>query len=179
MRYIATFERQESDANTAVEVEVSSRADALSQVRYVRDNLAYAVDSQFSETSGGVSLIINGESTEAHVETWGDSVRVEIRNQVFNFGVADPLRYQAQALSKQLQAAGPRIVRAPMPGRVVKILVASGTEVEAGQGLVVIEAMKMENELKSPSSGRVSSVWVTEGSAVENNAALITLEQRE
>jgi biotin carboxyl carrier protein len=63
-----------------------------------------------------------------------------------------------------------------MPGRIVKVLVKTGDEVVAHQGLVVVEAMKMENELKASQAGRVTAVNVAEGMSVEANAVLVTLE---
>ena len=73
-------------------------------------------------------------------------------------------------------ASGPQRVVAPMPGKVVRVLVAAGDEVAAGQGLVVVEAMKMENEIGSPRAGRVASVEVSAGQNVETGARLVTLE---
>jgi acetyl/propionyl-CoA carboxylase alpha subunit len=67
-------------------------------------------------------------------------------------------------------------VRAPMPGRVVKVLVNAGDMVTARQGLVVVEAMKMENELRAPKDGRVADIRVKEGMSVDANAVLMTLE---
>jgi biotin carboxyl carrier protein len=63
-----------------------------------------------------------------------------------------------------------------MPGRIVKVLVKVGDEVTAHQGLVVVEAMKMENELRAPHAGRVTAVTVVDGMSVEANAVLVTLE---
>ena len=63
-----------------------------------------------------------------------------------------------------------------MPGRVVKVLVNAGDTVAAHQGLVVVEAMKMENELRAPRAGRVTRVNVVDGMSVEANAVLVTLE---
>lgn len=71
--------------------------------------------------------------------------------------------------------AGPLTLRAPIPGKVVKVLVKSGTCVEAGQALLVLEAMKMENELRAPRDGVVSLLHVTEGAAVETGQDLISL----
>jgi len=71
--------------------------------------------------------------------------------------------------------AGPRSIVAPMPGRIVKVLVREGDTVAAQQGLVVVEAMKMENELRAPRAGRVSAVAVVEGMSVEANTVLVTL----
>lgn len=72
--------------------------------------------------------------------------------------------------------AGASSVQSPMPGKVVKVLVAPGDEVKSGQGVVVVEAMKMENELKSPKDGKVKAVAVKEGQAVEAGQSLVTLE---
>ena len=71
---------------------------------------------------------------------------------------------------------GPARLVAPMPGKVVRVLVASGDEVVARQGLVVVEAMKMENELRAGRPGRVSEVLVSEGTSVEAGALLVVLE---
>lgn len=73
-------------------------------------------------------------------------------------------------------AAGTQHVVAPMPGKVVKVLVKAGDEVKARQGLVVVEAMKMENELRSPKDGRVAEVLVTEGAPVEAGRVLVVVE---
>jgi biotin carboxyl carrier protein len=73
-------------------------------------------------------------------------------------------------------AAGTQQVLAPMPGKVVKVLVKPGDEVKARQGLVVVEAMKMENELRSPKDGRVAEVLVTEGASVEAGRLLVVVE---
>jgi biotin carboxyl carrier protein len=77
-------------------------------------------------------------------------------------GSASPVRH----------AHGPARLTAPMPGRVVRVLSEAGADVSAGQGLVVIEAMKMENELRAPRAGRVQELLVREGQAVEAGALL-------
>ena len=74
------------------------------------------------------------------------------------------------------QAAGAQRVLAPMPGKVVKVLVNAGDEVKARQGLIVVEAMKMENELRSPKDGRVTEVLVAEGVSVEAGRPLVVVE---
>ncbi len=70
---------------------------------------------------------------------------------------------------------GPATIVAPMPGRVVKVLVAPGDAVMARQGLVVVEAMKMENELRAPRAGTVAEVRVREGAPVEANVVLVVI----
>ncbi|MES1206106.1 MAG: biotin/lipoyl-containing protein [Pseudomonadota bacterium] len=72
--------------------------------------------------------------------------------------------------------AGPVTLRAPIPGRVVKVLATPGLAVAAGQALLVLEAMKMENELRAPRAGTVLSVHVAEGSTVDTGQALIVLD---
>jgi biotin carboxyl carrier protein len=74
------------------------------------------------------------------------------------------------------RGSGPQHVVAPMPGKVVRMLVAQGEAVEPRQGLVVIEAMKMENELRASRAGRVGTVRVAEGQSVEAGALLVTVE---
>jgi acetyl/propionyl-CoA carboxylase alpha subunit len=75
--------------------------------------------------------------------------------------------------------SGPHPLRAPMPGMVVKIEVAAGDSVAAGQGLVIMEAMKMENELKAEAGGRVRHVHVEAGQAVEKDQVLVEFEPPE
>ncbi len=74
------------------------------------------------------------------------------------------------------QRRGPLILRAPMPGLVVRVLVEPGQEIAAGAGLVVLEAMKMENELKAPSAGTVSAVKIQAGAAVEKGQVLVEFQ---
>jgi biotin carboxyl carrier protein len=90
--------------------------------------------------------------------------------------VADQRARAAAALGGVVAApAGEVTVAAPMPGLVVRVLVPEGEHVEAGAGLVVLEAMKMENALRAPRAGMVARVHVREGQAVEKGAALVTL----
>ena len=99
----------------------------------------------------------------------------------------DGYRFEADALDERTRAirdlsaasagpVGPAPVRAPMPGLVVRVNVKVGDEVQAGQGLVVMEAMKMENELRATAAGTVKSVEVVAGTAVEKGALLVALE---
>jgi biotin carboxyl carrier protein len=78
--------------------------------------------------------------------------------------------------SRRSSVDGPLQVSSQMPGKIVKILVAAGTPVKAGQGLVVVEAMKMQNELKAPRDGRVARIDTVEGATVAANQALIVIE---
>ncbi len=78
--------------------------------------------------------------------------------------------------SREHTVEGKQSIITEMPGKVVKILVQKGDEVKLNQGLIVIEAMKMENELKSPKNGKVIEINIKEGETVESGAALILIE---
>jgi biotin carboxyl carrier protein len=71
---------------------------------------------------------------------------------------------------------GPATIRAQMPGKIIKVLVAVGAAVEAGQGLLVVEAMKMQNEVKAPKAGVVAKIQATEGATVSAGETLLVLE---
>lgn len=99
----------------------------------------------------------------------------------------DGRRYDAEALDERTRAiralssaaagpAGPAPLLAPMPGLIVRVTVTAGDVVVAGQGLVVMEAMKMENELRSAAAGTVKAVRAVPGTAVERGAVLVELE---
>jgi biotin carboxyl carrier protein len=90
--------------------------------------------------------------------------------------VLDERRRLRHKAAGQGGAQGRQVVRAPMPGRVVRVLVEEGQAVEARQGLVVVEAMKMENELRATHAGTVASVKVAPGAAVEAGAELVVVE---
>jgi biotin carboxyl carrier protein len=85
-------------------------------------------------------------------------------------------RFGRRAADTGAGGSGPQLLTAPMPGRVLRLLVAPGDTVEARQGLVVIEAMKMENELRAARAGRVVAVRVAEGQSVEAGAPLVIVE---
>jgi pyruvate carboxylase subunit B len=99
----------------------------------------------------------------------------------------DGYRFETEALDERTRAirdlsaatagpTGPAPILAPMPGLIVRVSVNVGDRVEAGQGIVVMEAMKMENELRATAAGTVQSVEVTPGTAVEKGALLVALE---
>ena len=121
-----------------------------------------------------VSLLIGGRSYEAGLEKRPDGYDVVLAEDVLHV----ELRGASQAASAVARKAdaGPARVLAPMPGRLVRVLVQPGQQVQAGEGLLVMEAMKMENELRSPRSGRVAELPVREGQAVETAALLVVVE---
>lgn len=131
------------------------------------------------------------DGTPVRIVTIGDEVhRVVVRpggsRGVYTLWL-DGWRFEVEALDERTRAirelagasagpSGPAPLVAPMPGLIVRVHVAPGDTVQAGQGLVVMEAMKMENELRSQAAGRVKTVHATPGAAVEKGALLIELE---
>jgi biotin carboxyl carrier protein len=132
------------------------------------------VDARQIDGSGW-SLIIGGQAYLVDVESGKDGELVaEIRGVTVPVKLADPRRV-ALAAQRTREASGPFDVRAPMPGKIVKVHVKAGDAVSVGQGLIVIEAMKMENELRAPREGTVDKVRASEGQAVEAQEVLVTL----
>lgn len=119
------------------------------------------------------SILTEGRSYEVSVETRDDAylVRHGAAEQLVRF--ADPSRAGREAA---FGADGPQKLVSQMPGKVVRVLVEPGDEVEAEQGLLVVEAMKMENEIAAPRAGKVASVDVEPGQAVEAGALLVVIE---
>jgi len=111
------------------------------------------------------SILLSGRAFEARVLPGPEGLRIHIGNQEFAVQVVDPRVWRGRR-SAVLEAEGRQQVSAPMPGKVVRLLVKLGDVVEAGQGLLVVEAMKMQNEVRSPKTGTVERLPVNEGQAV-------------
>jgi biotin carboxyl carrier protein len=132
------------------------------------------IEVEVSEAGPHVlSLLRAGRADEAAVERRDGGYRVAVRGRVVEVGLVEAAR---GAAAPRRPAAGPSRVQAPMPGKIVRVLVAAGEDVTAGQGLVVMEAMKMENEIRAPRAGRVKDAPIREGQAVETGALLVLLE---
>jgi len=124
---------------------------------------------------GVYSVLLDGRAYDARVEEDpGGILVVVIDGFHFEIAVRDPRRYTQKAGGSA--GEGIQSVTAPMPGRVVRVLVSPGETVEAGRGLVVVEAMKMQNELKAPRAGKVLTVPAKEGATVLAGEILATLE---
>ena len=99
-------------------------------------------------------------------------IRVLVGETVYPLEILDERRLRMRRAGGKFTLEGPQRIDAPMPGKVTRVLVKVGDQVEEGQGLVVVEAMKMENELKSPKAGKVTELHAVEGEAVESGAKL-------
>ena len=124
---------------------------------------------------GRLSLEIDGLRQQILLARRGDETLVWCQRRTYPVTIAAP-RYGSAGAAGSPEASGKASLKALMPGKVISILAAEGTEVEAGQGLVVIEAMKMQNELKSPRAGRVSRCGVEEGGTVQAGQVLFEIE---
>ena len=122
------------------------------------------------------SIIENGKQFEAMVDEKGiHGFDVMLRGQLFHLEAVDE-RTQLLAGSAAVVASGPQTVAAEMPGKVVRVHAAAGDAVSEGQGVVVVEAMKMENEIPSPIAGVVREVVVSEGQTVEAGTTLFVVD---
>jgi len=127
------------------------------------------------EVAPGIwSVLIDERSYEARVLSDDGPVVVEINGERYPVAVEDPRRRNR---ARGVQPDGGRVsITAPMPGKIVRTLAAEGDTVAAGQGIVVMEAMKMQNELKTPRGGRIAALPVREGETVAAGAVLAVVE---
>jgi len=124
-------------------------------------------------TPGVYSLLMDGRSYEASISKRpGAAGRyvVMVGPRQYVVELRDPRR--GRRTGSSLEAEGPQDIVAPIPGKIVKVLVTDGQEVKRDQGLLVIEAMKMQNELRALRAGRIERVYVAEGQGVESGARL-------
>ena len=121
------------------------------------------------DESDSIALLVDGRVLELHADATGATlaeprVRVNVSTRARTAG------------DERTSTTGEALVRAPMPGRVLKLLVTEGQAVSQGAGLLVVEAMKMENELLAPRAGKVLRILVKAGATVERDAPLVELE---
>jgi len=149
------------------EVIVNKKGDSNFTVSF--DGKTFDVDN-LQLNKGLFNMLVNGES---HLAFIADNI-LQLDGEVFEAVAVDPLKKELLKSSALLASEGTII--ASMPGNVVKILVKEGDSVEAGQGVIVLEAMKMENELEAPKSGKVKKIFVEEKKPVEGGTILVEIE---
>lgn len=143
------------------------------------DNRQIALDGQLRNadcaavTTGMYSILLEGRSFEARVHEVARGLIVIIEGHEFAFHIEDPREWRKRGAA--LEAEGKQQVLASMPGKIVRVLVAAGQAVKSGQGIVVVEAMKMQNELRSPKAGTVERLLVAEGQAVNAGETLAVI----
>jgi biotin carboxyl carrier protein len=121
-----------------------------------------------------LSLRLGNKAYEVKCERVGGDVHIWVGSRRFAAEVRDPRSLRSR--SRAVDDHGPKKLTAPMPGKVVRILLSQGAEVEAGAGILVVEAMKMQNEVKSPKKGMIQKILVSEGAAVNAGDVLAIVE---
>ena len=123
---------------------------------------------------GLYSILRDGHSYQVRVAKHRDAWQVEVDGQHASVALRDPRALTSRGAGGA--GTGRQSIAAPMPGKIVRVLVAVGDQVEAGQGLVVVEAMKMQNEMKAPRAGAIVDVKVQPGATVTAGDILIVIE---
>ena len=123
---------------------------------------------------GVYSILLGGRSLEATVEETAEGLLVRVAGREFQIEITDPRSWRHRR-GGSIELEGRQQVAAPMPGKIVSVLAAQGQKVEAGQGLMVIEAMKMQNEIRSPKSGTVERLLAKEGQTVSAGEILAVI----
>jgi acetyl/propionyl-CoA carboxylase alpha subunit len=164
MKYIVTLGDSSHEIDINVEGEV------------VADGLRMAVDFQSVADQPVYSLIINGKSYEASVFATEARVDVLLQGKLFQVTVEEERQKRLRETSSAVVTPeGEYVLKAPMPGLVVSVPVVEGQAVQLGDNLVILESMKMQNELKAPREGRVERLRVRTGDSVDQNQTLLSL----
>jgi biotin carboxyl carrier protein len=121
------------------------------------------------------SILLNGQSHEIRITPDAAKLKLQTRTQEFTAELIDPRLWSGRRHG-HIEAEGRQQIVAPMPGKIVRLLMKAGDHVEAGQGLLVVEAMKMQNEIRSPKSGTVERVLAKEGQLVTAGEVLAWVE---
>ncbi|HEX9307431.1 MAG TPA: biotin/lipoyl-containing protein [Anaeromyxobacter sp.] len=135
----------------------------------------HVVDA-FRHDYGTLSLVVDQASYSVMLDWRDTKVNVRLRHAVVPLELLDERRLRLRRAAARLTIEGKQTVVAPVAGVVRRVLVKQGEPVKAGQALVVVEALDMENELRSPKDGRVVELHVSEGQAVLGNARLCAVE---
>ena len=125
--------------------------------------------------NGVLSILLDGKSYEVKQEITSAETNVVVGQERFATALRDPRSLRSRR-SGAASEQGVKKITAPMPGKIVRLLAKEGSAVQAGQSVIVIEAMKMQNELKAPKNGVLKKIKVSEGAAVEAGQALAEVE---
>jgi len=168
MRYLATIDGAEQE----LEIEELPAAGSF-QIRLGEREF----DADLRQVGpSSFSIIVGERSFDFDVVREGEETIVSSRSGVTRLTLEDAGRRLMRAGGKGRTVSGRVEMKAMMPGRVVSVLVQAGDEVQTDQGVLVVEAMKMENELKSPKAGKVVEVRVVAGQTVEKGELLVIIE---
>ena len=157
-----------------VERELAMASRALdSACRFTIDGTEHVADVE-AVGAAAYSILIGDKSFEVRFETIGGREFANVNGRRLAVAVRDPRRSSARGSA--IAREGRQEVASPMPGKLIDVLVAAGEEVEAGQGLVIVEAMKMQNEIRSPKTGKITELPVDKGASVAAGDVLAVVE---
>ena len=159
------------DQNYTVEIEEIGK----SLYRVSVDGNEILVDGKKTGRSN-YSLIINHRSFEVDVDIAEAEYRVLVDGRSYHIELVDERRMRVGGFQSGIQLQGRQNISVPMAGKVIAVLVNEGDHIEKGQGLVIVEAMKMENEVRSPVQAEVKEVKVKAGQAVVSGELLLVVE---
>ena len=164
MKYVATIGDQ------SFEIEIQSDGGLL------MDGQQLTADFQSVADQPVYSLLLDGQSYEASIHLTDDAIQVLLQGQLFDVHVEDERqRRLRQSSGGQVIQSGDIHLKAPMPGMVIAIPVEQGQEVTSGDNVIILESMKMQNELKAPRDGVISRLRVKPGDNVDQNQVLLIL----
>jgi biotin carboxyl carrier protein len=170
MRYYVSLAPQDESA-PPIEVDVAELPSGALDVKV--GGKSVAVD--LVELGTGMSVRIDGRMVDLTVEGKPPEVGIVASGHRSYVRVVSERERAAENAKRGGAGAKDQTIKSPMPGRIVKVYVSVGDEVNVGDPLIVVEAMKMENEIKAKSAGKIAAVHVAAGAAVEGNAKLLTL----
>ena len=137
---------------------------------------AYRVNLEEASESGLLSLLVNNRSVVAVVEEQDEGWQVLINGELYGVTVQDERAYRlAKARGTLADLSGEVVIKSPMPGIVLTVVAEAGSPVKKGETVVILESMKMENELKAPRDGMVTKIQVSDGASVEKNQPLVII----
>jgi biotin carboxyl carrier protein len=154
-------------------VELARSSDEPSRVIATIDGRRVEADA-LKISPGVYSILLDGRSLEVRVETLPDGLLLQTGGREYRVEIVDPRSWRRRHGGK-IDPAGRQQVRAPMAGKIVRVLIAQGQKVESGQGLLVVEAMKMQNEIRSPKTGTVERLAAKEGETVNAGEVLAVI----
>ena len=167
MQYITTV----NDEQYSIEIDQEGRITV--------DGQGLDVDFHPLSEGGILSLILNNRSLEAIVEERDQAWEVLIRGELYTVQVQDERAYRlAMARGVTAEMTGEAVIRSPMPGLIIAVPVEEGQLVSKGDQIVILESMKMENELRSPRDGVVKRLHVQPGASVEKDQLLATIGEQ-
>jgi biotin carboxyl carrier protein len=169
MRYFAVIGDRE------YEVELREASDG--RLSLVMDGTEHLLDLRSVSGTTLYSAILDNRSLEVVVEAGTEGITLLVEGRPYQVRVLSEMEHRLVGVGRGLGTVhGEVAVKAPMPGLVLDVSVVPGQPVEPGQRLVILEAMKMENELRAPRAGSVKSVHVAKGDKVEQGRILVVLE---